>query len=101
MLSLMHKLVLIKLLQGPAYKKVEALLTGVRMARTCLKAVGAKKELFASSFTIGALVDKLANMMHSKWFHHLAEHQEQVGHETFKMWLELEAKAAVRHRQKV
>ena len=46
MLSAMHRLVSLKLLQGTAHEKVEALVTGVRVAMTCFKAVGAVSTLF-------------------------------------------------------
>ena len=54
-----------------------------------------------SYFTLGILVDKQADVTQSRCFQHLARHPEQVGHKVFKQWLELEGKAAVKHRQKV
>ena len=41
----MHKLQSVKLPQGPAHEKVEALVLAVRTAKTCLKATGAEHQL--------------------------------------------------------
>ena len=54
----MHRIISLKFSQVPVHRKVEALVKGVNTARTCLKAVGAEKELFAGYVTIGTLVGK-------------------------------------------
>ena len=53
----MHRLTSLKLPQGPPHNKVEALVQGIRHARTCLRAVNAENDLFTSFFTVGSLVD--------------------------------------------
>ena len=100
-LSAMHRLVSLKLPQGPAQSKVEALGTAVSHARSCLRALGAEKDLFSRCFKIETLVKKLAETTQSRWFYYQDEHPVQRKEEAFQKWLELEGKAAMRHRHKV
>ena len=50
-----------------AYKKVEALVQGVRMTKTRLRAVGAEEELFSGCFVVGILVDKLEHVTQTRF----------------------------------
>ena len=79
----MHWLISMKLLQGPSHDKVQALVSGVRTARTCLKAVGSEKVLFSGCFNIELLVDKLAKSTQSRWFYYQAKHPKQSKREAF------------------
>ena len=54
--------------KGPAHKKMEMLASDFRIAKTRLKAVGAKSKLFASCFTIGRLVNRLDQPTRIRWF---------------------------------
>ena len=58
-LSTMYRLELLKLLQGPARKKIKRLASELRIPRTRLKAIGFESELYASCLTIGRLVNRL------------------------------------------
>ena len=55
----MKNLTKLKMAQGHAYKKVEALVKALRFAKACLRAVNKKGELFKSCFMIGTLIEKL------------------------------------------
>ena len=68
-LSAIHKLESLRRPQSPAHNRVESSVTAVRTARTCLRAVGDKQQLFASCFTIGKLVNKLADNTQTRWFY--------------------------------
>ena len=48
-----------KLPAGLAHKKVKALVQGVRLEKARLRAVGGETKLFADSFTVGLLIEKL------------------------------------------
>ena len=60
--------------KGPAHKKMEMLASDLRIAKTRLKAVGAKSKLFASCFTIGRLVNRLDEPTRTRWFLLPAKH---------------------------
>ena len=85
-----------KLPQGPPHNKVEALVQGIRHARTCLRAVNAENDLFTSFFTVGTLVDKLAEAMQSRWFYYQTDHPDEEDHMHFMRWMEVEGKAAMK-----
>ena len=58
-MSAIKNLTKLKMAQGHAYKKVEALVKALRFAKACLRAVNKKGELFKSCFMIGTLIEKL------------------------------------------
>ena len=65
----MQKLESVRLRLALVHNKVEAVVIAVRTPMMCLKAVGAEQQVFASYFTSGRLVNKLAASMHNQWFH--------------------------------
>ena len=56
--------------QWQAYDKVEALVQGVRLVKTLLKAVAGEGELLAGCFMIGMLVEKLDHVRKTRWCHY-------------------------------
>ena len=71
-LSAMHNLQSVRIPQGPAHDKVEALVLKVRTKKMCLRAAGPKHQLFADCLTIGKLVGKLTKNTQGRWFHYRA-----------------------------
>ena len=68
----MHNLQSVRIPQGPAHDKVEALVLKVRTKKMCLRAAGAKHQLFADCLTMGKLVGKLTKNTQGRWFHYRA-----------------------------
>ena len=79
----MRKLLQIRLPQGSAHDKGEALSAGVRTAKVCLKAVGAEVELLTSCLIIGTLVKKLDESTQYRWFHYQVTWPEKVRDDVF------------------
>ena len=97
----MYRIKPLKLLQGPAHKKMDMLASELRIPMMRLKAVGAECKLYASCFTIGRLVNRLDHPARTRWFLHRTKHRKQSVQEVFKAWVSLEASAVLKHRYSV
>ena len=98
MLTTRHRLVSLKLPRGAPHDQLEALVQGVRHAKTCLRAVQAEDTLFSDLTIIGTLLMKLPQMHQQRWYYYrsaLPPSSSPVEDgKLFEQWLEVEGEAA-------
>ena len=101
-LTTRHRLINLEVPRGPGYEKVEALVQGLRHARTCLEAVGAEDELFSDLAMVGILLNKLPPMVQEQWYRYRvtfpSTNSTREDGKYFEQWLDRQGEAATLER---
>ena len=101
-LTTRYRLINLEVPRGFGYEKVEALVQGLRHARTCLEAVGAEDELFSDLAMVGILLSKLPSMVQEQWYRYRvtfpSTNSAREDGKYFEQWLDRQGEAATLER---